>query len=477
MRLQPLILTFLLLAVSFAAVRADSVDLAITPVNNAINWDGTATYLVKVMNNQGMPDTFRLRPSSFMWGTLTFDDPVVAVTAGGTTQTKAHFSPPRDVVMSGYAVEMLALSNSNSDIRASALLKLDVLNELPHVQPEWGVPTQIQPGQTEVNLIVKDTGNLPVSGVTAILSSDLLKDSVTIPIDSLQKGEARLVWDTILDIPLNTPSQAYNFKFVTYKDNAMINEYVLPVTVVAKPSVDINVEEKNGFLATTYEASVTNVGNTLADDAFTAEMPSWQRVFLVSKESPDLATGAIAGTVDASWGYTLVPGESALIVYQISYIPLLAMILAFLVLLYAGSWAFKEELSLTKETVSLNNALKVNLSVKNTSRKPVHNVIIEDNVPTPMKLVPGFEVHKPIAVKKGNGVVKILWRFDTLWPGEEKILSYSMKTALGVVGTVMLPPARGKRRAIITGEKPKIYLSNSVAVRANIATQKDNFEE
>lgn len=461
-----MLLVFLLLAASFsfASVIAADVEVVATPIKNAIAWDSTATYTIKITNEGSTGDIFRLRPASFSWGSMTFDNTVFTIPAHGSATTKLYLSPPRDVKAGDYAVEVLAISNSNPDIRGSDLLDLTVTSELPHIEPEWGIPENLEPGQTDVNLIVKNTGGAATAAVKAVLSSDLLPEPIIFDVAPLGKGEARIIWSTSLDIPLDTVAKAYSFKLAVYQDGKEISTYTHPVSVMEKEFVDVRVMATGGFLGTGYVVAIKNIGNTFAADSYSTVLPSWQRLFLHSAFRPSV-TGY--GTfVEAAWPYQLDMGQQAILTYKISYVPLLALMLALLVMLYTGAWVFRQEITLTKELVTAEKALKVNLRIKNTYGKPVRNVVIEDTVPTPLKLK-GFESEKPKAIKKIGGAVKLLWKFDNIWPGEEKVLSYNLKSALGLVGTIMLPPAKGKRKAA-AGETPRLYISNGVSVPANV---------
>lgn len=461
---------FLLLAFGAIAVSAEPLELVVIPIDNEVAWNETATYTIKILNAPS-GHSFSLRPASYTWGIVSFGD--ANIITNGIINVDATLSPPRDVRIGTYAVEIQAISNKDPSIRASAFLKIVVTSELPKIEPEWGIPKQLNPGETKVNLILKNTGSTAVSGLTAVLTSTLLPQPVTFDVGTLQKGEAKLIWDTILNLPLNTEAKEYTFNIQILKDGEEVGKQTYAVTVLPKPSVEVSVSKDEGFLTTAYAVVVTNIGNTRATGVYSDTLPSWKSIFLFSKLKPDFATGAYAGSVSASWPYDLEVGQSTIITYKISYIPLLALLLALLVLGYAGSWIFQQEVRLTKMVEAAGKALKVKLLVKNATRKPVRAVVVTDEIPTPLKLMREFGGEKPAAIKQSSGAIKLLWKFDTLWPGEEKQLSYNVKSALGVVGTLILPPAKGKRKAVAKDEKPKIYISNAVAVKGNIAVIED----
>jgi hypothetical protein len=460
MRPRHLVLALLFL-LTIGLARAD-VSLSTTPVSSAIDWNGTAMYKVTVVNS-GISDIFRLRPATFEWGTVRFDD--YALYVAGTATTNVLVQPPRDILMGSYAVEIMALSNSNASIRGSGLLMLTILSELPHVEPSWSISSTIEPGKTNVTLILRNAGSTDVSGITAKLTSPLLKTPVEFNVGNMARGEAKLVWNTILDIPLNTLAKDYDFTLTVFKDGDYVMDYVHKVNVLEKESVNVTVLKEPKFLGKKYTVTIENVGNTLADNYYKITVPSWQRFFIEGKVRPVISVDD--DTAEAAWPYSLPLGASTTLIYTISFLPLLAILISALLLLYAVFWYFGQGLSISKELMHAERALKVKLHIKNNSTRPQRNIIVEDSIPTPLTLSREFATLHPTAIKKSDGAVKVLWKFDVIWPHEEKILTYNMKSSLAISGMVMLPAAKIRKKGDI-GETPKVFLSNRVAVKGRI---------
>src|SRR3990172_785774 len=471
--LLPVLAIFLLAIFSFPAYAASPIEIQVDPIDNVIDWNSTATFNLVVRNFQSNGDFFRLRPATFEWGQIVFDEPVVMVPANGFEQVSARLAPPRDVRINSYAVEILALAESNPEIRGSNFLKVVVTSELPKIEPDWNsLPKSVDPGSTPVNFIIKNTGSIEVSNIVAKLESPLLAQPMQFDLGTMAKGEARVVWDGSLDIPSNTASGVYDFTLTAYQSGKFVNSYAQPVEVSPKASVKIDLTEEAGFLSKTYTAAITNVGNTYTSDYFSASTPSWQRLFVYSKNNFDMVTGAVAGTVDAKWPYSLNIGEQATVVYKISFIPILALLLALLVIGYSLAWYLKQDLSIPKEITNENKALKIKITVKNGSQRPRHNVIVEDFLHTPLKLTREFAHNAvPKAIKKSGGAVRIVWRFDTVWPGEEKTITYGISSALPLVGGFLLPSAKIRTKTADNGVR--VYLSNQVSVPSRIQVIED----
>ena len=471
MRSRLLVLGLLLLLIPI--VSAEGIELQVQSVNNEITWDGTASYNLIVRNMQSHGDVIRLRPATFQWD-ITFDQQGFSVPGNGFEQVSARVTPPKDIRMGTYLIEVVAISDSEPSIQNSNFLKVIITSELPKVAPEWCIPQQFVPGPTECSLIFKNTGSTDVSGITAKLSSKLLSEPLNIDIGSLAKGEAREIIDTTLDVPTNAPVGPASFRMEIFKDGELVQTHDYDVEILSSPAIQTDVVEESGFLGKTFTVTLTNVGNVFASDVYEVDVPSWQRLFLYSRQGHDFVTGAAAGTVSAAWPYSLERNENTVVVYSISFVPILALLLALLVVFYSVGWYLKQDLSISKEIVGESKALKVKIIVKNSSQVPKHNVLVEDDVPTPLKVTKDFATLVPKAMRKTNGAIRLVWKFDTIWPGEEKVLAYGFKSMLPLMGQVVLPSARIKMRA--DDKRTKVYISNQVSVPGRVDVIEDEYK-
>ncbi|MEM2954338.1 MAG: hypothetical protein QW625_00045 [Candidatus Nanoarchaeia archaeon] len=452
------LLPVLFLIIASAPVAAATVDFKVIPIKDQIDWNATAQYKV-VMYNNGQGDTFFIRPANLNWGYVTVKPAIIAVAGNGFSETDISVSPPADVRIGSYALEILAISESDKLVKGSTLLKMEITSESPKVEAEWGIPAKLLPGeQTDVNLILKNTGKAEVTNVKAVLSSPLLPENISFNVDSLKSGQAALFWNYKLTIPTNTEAKNYDFELKFYdKNNNLISKQSYTVSVVKKPIVNVKVEKNPRFLGTGYFVVIENIGNTEAIDFYKIQLPSWQKVFLQSKLKPVIKKAE--NFVEVAWMYNIPKGESKVIAYQISYIPLLALLISLFFVGYASSLYFRRDLIITKDVVRSEKALKVLVKAKNVSNKPIRNLIIADFVPTPLKLV-----KQPCntKIKKEAGTAKLLAKYDVLWPGEEKVTEYEIKSTLNIIGSIILPPAKGKYK---DKDKTKLFSSNSVLIR------------
>lgn len=459
MRPQKLLVSLLALLVTISGAAA--LELTHKAVQDTVGWDGTAVYTLYVKNDGGVGESYRLKPASFSWGDVTFDEQVVNVFSGQSEPVTVKITPPTNVLRGVYDVQIVAISNSNPDEQATEIMRMYVNSELPHLAAEFEMPSAFAPTDDKFNVILKNVGTLALSGLTAELKSDLLPDVDNLAVGQLSAGQAALVWDKFVSIPTNTKPGKYDFTLTVFKDGEKIGTLVKKVDILGqgKVSADENIEK--GFLSETHVVTLTNVGNVPVADSYAIEVPGWQRLFIHGE--PKATVTKLGSSAELAWPYSLDLDGNTTVVYTLSYVPLLAALIASLVLLFALSWYYRQEFTILKEVISEadSKSMRVKLTIRNHAPLAQNNIIVEDAVPTPLKLVKEFATAEPTAIRREAGAMKVLWKFGTIYPGEERVLAYNLKSSLPIMGSLVLPEAKVRVRI---DKQPKQFYSNRVTV-------------
>ena len=108
--------------------------------------------------------------------------------------------------------------------------------------------------------------------------------------------------------------------------------------------------------------------------------------------------------------------------------------------------------------------LKVIIEIINRSKKQIKHVKIIDNVPRIAELAKEYDVgtvkpDKVVQHERKGTLVK--WSLDEVDPGEERVISYKVKSKLSILGGVTLPSAAakfefGKRQRTANSNTPVI---------------------
>ncbi len=232
----------------------------------------------------------------------------------------------------------------------------------------------------------------------------------------------------------------YQYVHVKVKDSAP------QVTTIGHGKVDIQIEATDNFLSTNYKVTITNIGRERVEDTFTTTFSDFEKLFVQSTpKQSDIEENTYY------WVYGLDAGESTIINYSVSYLPLLiaGILFGIAIILFGGFYVTK--LSVLKEIrVSKGKGdkiIKIRLTLKNNSYNEQRDIILQDVIPAPLKVTrDDFGSRRPSAVKRIRNKTVLIWKFNKLEPKDEIVLSYGMKSSMEVIGKVTLPPSMASQK-------------------------------
>ncbi|MBD3262759.1 hypothetical protein GF374_00060 [Candidatus Woesearchaeota archaeon] len=470
-----LVISIVLLAILAPVSAADDIVVTTEAVKDKIPYDGTLRYVITITNNQDYADKFLFSstPSQLGQSTLwSFKPQTVSVPSGGSEDVVFDLTPPKDIRVGTYGLDIIVYSSTDTSIKGYSSIRFEITSEYPHLEATIEMPGELYPGTLPVSVIIENDGAKTQDNLTAVFESELF-GAYDLEIGSLNPGETRLVLNEEVEIPTSTEPGYYTSKVVFYKNGEFVDETEKDITVFGKGNLAVSHDIKKGILTNKYSVTLTNVGNAESNEKWNADFASWKRI-LVKSNPEQLDVIVTDGTATFEWPIILQPGESTTINYQISYSPILATILALLFFVYVVYWYFGEAFSLKKEARKTKGHIEVKLLIKNKTPEIQHNIIIEDMVPTPLKLVKEFGTKTPTAIKKLKSGTKMSWKFRHLGPFEEVILTYGIKSRLSVVGTLTLPAAVLKAKV---GKSLKKFYSNSFSLTGKVSVKEEEPEE
>lgn len=228
-------------------------------------------------------------------------------------------------------------------------------------------------------------------------------------------------------------------------------------TELPEPITELTVTEGEAtetFFKKSYSVLLENTGETVIEDSWEATFTELETLLLTSEPEKSMVSD-YGDRKRVAWTYVLSPGESLTISYVVSYYPILIALgligLALIIFGFYYSSAFKLSKTLTKSKVN-DKVLRVEIVVTNKTRRVKRGVVIEDYIPVPFDIVKQFDTIEPDSITKHGSYLKVKWKMPEIAPKEERILSYSIKSRLKVVGTITLPQAlltykRGKGKS------------------------------
>ena len=451
------------------AIAADEITVDTKAVTNTIAYAETARFVLTITNNQEDPDRFLFSSTPSQLGPSTlwkFNPQIVDIANGESADVILDLTPPKDIRVGKYAIDIVVYSSSDPSIKGYGTIRFEITSEYPHLKANMAIPGELYPGTLPVTVIVENDGVESQENLSATFESELF-GAHNLPVDTLDAGETRVVFNQDIEIPSSTEIGRYVAKVVFYQNGEFVSEVKKDITILGKGDLVISHDIDKGLLTTKYSATLTNIGNAEVDEEWSADFKSWQRIF-VDATPAQSKIDTSEGLATFVWPVVLLPGETTTLNYQISYSPLLAIIFAVLFLFYVLVWYFGKEFTLKKEAKTKKGHIEVKLTVKNNTAEIKHEVIVEDRVPTPLKLVKEFGTKAPTAIKKGAGTERLIWKFRHLGPFEEIVLSYGLKSRLSVVGQIKLPAAMLKAKIDKTMKR---FISNTFILTGKIAVK------
>ncbi len=205
-------------------------------------------------------------------------------------------------------------------------------------------------------------------------------------------------------------------------------------------------EEKKGFLKKTTVFSYTNTGNLKKKQTIEIPTTTLQDLFTSTKPKSKTIENA-DGKKFLAWDIELKPKETAEIVITTSYRTLFFIVCLFVILIWVYYY-MKSPIIMTKNAPTVDmqeggiSEIKIMLNVKNTGNKAVNKIEIMDIIPHIADVKKEIQIgtlspSRILKTKKGK--TKIIWDMDSLDPGEDRIITYKIKSRLSILGEFILP--------------------------------------
>lgn len=199
-----------------------------------------------------------------------------------------------------------------------------------------------------------------------------------------------------------------------------------------------------GVLDMTTTITAKNEGNTPSDLQVVAEIPTVARDIFSSDVATAGMTDQASGT-KVTWTFSQVaPGQTVQVVYKLEVWKIWVTILLILVVVYFA-FRFVFTVKIVKRSrflgpLTKDSEVPVSIEIVNRSVHEVKDLYVKDFIPPIAKVVPKFETVKP-TIREVVGGTEVIWKFDSLRAGEERIMSYRIKPKMDVIGTLKLNPA------------------------------------
>lgn len=446
------LLCLLLVCLLAATASAINFNVAIDPQQATTRISEAAEYTVLISHDAGTPERFELYSPDVEWDISTDILRPFTVEKGETKEVVMSVKPLY-ATPGFYAIAV--------HIRHSATGELLRKTIIIDVRPKDYVPGQYAPAvrlspsvdpvdprePAIVNIEIRNANPRDLDNVQVKVRSELIQAEIEVDLIGLEKKLLVLP----IRLPADTPPQKDTLRVTAI---VVDGEKVIPFNaepvefeIVEYGEIAENIGERQSFLKTDWDYTLTNTGNIIKAKEFKLK-PSFFQSWFTSYEPLARKVETSDGTFD-SWDIVLDVGESTVIRATTNYRPLL-IILLIAAIAIGAYYLLRSPLVVRKSAVVIAakeggmSELKILIEVANRTTKPVKHVQVMDKVPHIAEVSRDFEVGTMRPVKIAHDEKKgtlIKWVIDELDSHEERVISYKIRSKLSILGSMRLPVA------------------------------------
>ena len=445
-RLSIIMLVLLLLAVS---VNAALPIVKYTAINDTITeGDNTATYSFSILNSGISTDRFQLYTISAFWD---INPTIVVVPAESNSTFNLEITLNNRQLVGPQLVPVSVKSLTSEDGIEEQLyvyVKPSIEsspNYVPNVVMTINMADSIDPRQpTSVEISMINRNPLDIKDLRIVVDSPLFSKEVQTSLSPLESKTNQI----LLDLNKFQSPGVYPVTIKLITQNKTITEVQKEVEIINYSDV---IQEKisvKKLFSTTEYITLQNNGNYPTVETYKIPKTFFQKLFT---SSPDKYIKLKEDGVNyIAWEVPLDPQESHDLVVSTNYNSIAILI----VLILAGIamyYIFRSPVLLYKRAkiiVSTDEGIteiRVKLHLKNRSGKEIRNVKVIDRHPKIVSLVEDDSIGslKPTKMLSADKVHSLLmWNLEALEPYEERLLSYTIRSRLNIVGNVHLHSAK-----------------------------------
>ncbi len=456
-------LIFVILILFSTCVAADSFEITSQVIQNTINIDQEARFLLSIKNNLGSAQDYKLSFGDVgLWQNY-YTDPlsdyfsgINGIGAKEVHTTRIILKPIEEIGIGTHNVVINVEEVISGQIKTIKLpVYVKSINSqdkeyLPHLTTSVQIDERIDPREdNEVRIVLLNKNRKDLTNVEVRLESNIIKKTLFTSIEPLGKKVLNIPLD--LD-PLHPPESDTLYTTVVVEGYSFKPDPIRFRIIDYSSEFLLEEETVQGFLITTKKRTYVNEGNVPRSGTIKVETSLFGDIFESSSPSPDSIIKE-EGKRYRAWKAQLSPGERFELELYTSH-RLLFYLLLLVIFGYYFYLKFKSPIEITKTTKNVEmreggiSEVKVLLNVKNNSNAPIERITIIDKVPNIANVTSEYEVGtvRPTKVMrhahKGSTIVQ--WDIEELDAHEDRLIVYHIKSRLTILGKFSLPLAMVK---------------------------------
>ncbi len=441
---------FFLLILAFS-VNAVMPVLDYTAVNDTIiPGDNTAVYTVSLTNNGDLNDRFQFYTISAFWD---INPTIISVPALSITTFDMDITL-NDNSLIGPQLVPITVKSLNTDTSTVENFYVYVkpidekaLSYAPTVTLNVNIKEQVDPrNPLSIEMHMLNRNPLNITDLRIVLESKLFTKEVQTTLAPLEEKTNQVLFG--LNEFQEPGIYSITIKLVT--GNKTVSQVQKEVRILGYSEVSLEQTKVKGLFSRGDVVKIHNTGNYEAVKEIKISKTFFEKIFTSSSEKAVILREN--GLSYMVWNIPLKPQESFTLSVKTDYTSLAIIIILIIagIILY---YIFRTPLLLYKRAkiiTSTNDGIteiRVKLHLKNRSGREIRTVKVIDRHPKIVSLVEDNSIGamKPTKMLSADKVHSLLmWNIETLEPYEERLLSYTIKSHLDIIGNMHLHSAKAR---------------------------------
>ena len=453
---------------------AASFDVVVTPIKDKIVVDEIATFNITVQNNLDKDQDFTIKKAGYpFWDMYTepLQSPInLKVPAEKASTIKIFVRPLYITSVDTYTLDAgVVLAGTGEEQKAPITIGIKSTEPLiggyiPTVVASISIsPESIDPREKfSVKIVLNNQNPINYTNLTINIESGLFKDVINTALGPKEDKTIELA----KKLDGMTVPQQDRMVVSVYSGGRIVVNPIVKEFEIKEYTVQEEIPKEESFLKIKKGFKVTS-NNQNYKGVVKAETTPIKNLLLTTY--PRAAISKENGKQYLVWQIELGPDRTMSVYITENYRPIVVVALAAIaaVVLY---FLFRSPMVVRKGIANVGMSeggisdAKVVVRVKNRSAKQLSNIEVIDHVPHIAHVekelsIGSMQPHSVLQHPKRGVIIK--WAIEALEPGDERVLSYRMKSRLSILGEFNLPAATARCKV---GEKVVITNSNRVSV-------------
>lgn len=438
---------------------ASSFDVKVIPVKDKIVVDETAEFDFLITNNLQTDEEFTIKKAGYpFWDmyTMPLQNPIsLKVGALSSGSIKLFVDPLYITSVDTYTLDaFIVLERTGEEQKVPITIGIKSTDPLiggyiPTVLTTTEIlPDKIDPRKEfKIRVTLNNQNPINYPNLTIRIESELFKDEAYYPLDPKEE-KAIEITEKLDDV---TPPRKDKLIIAIFQDKRMIVSPMVKEFTVEEYIEYEEIPKEKSFLKHRSGTKIIS-NNPLYDGHIKIETTPFKKLFVTTYPKADMVKEN--GKYYLVWETELKQNEMSVYVTE-NYRPIVVISLAAIVAL-ALYFVFRSPIVIRKSVANIGlseggvSGAKIIIRVKNRSPKQILGIEVLDHLPHLAHVekdvsIGSMQPHAVLQHPKKGLVIK--WAIESLEAGDERVLSYRMRSRLPILGEFNLPAATARCKA------------------------------